>query len=69
MKRADVVKGLRTIAKQHGAELTLDESGGRHTIVRFNGVKVTTRPRHREINEFTAQGILDTAASWTGDAS
>jgi len=56
MKRTDLLKKLRAIAKQKG--LTYDESeGGRHTKVSV-GDKQTTVPRHNEINELTAKGII-----------
>ncbi len=50
MKRTDLIKLL----KQHGA---IFNEGGKHTKVYLNG-KQSTIPRHREINEFTAQAIL-----------
>lgn len=53
------------MAKRTGVDLELDERGSSHTIVRFDGVKVTTLPRHNEINELTARSILRTAGEWT----
>ncbi len=35
--------------------------GGRHTKIKI-GTKVLIVPRHREINELTAQGIIEEAS-------
>lgn len=56
MKRTDLVKRLRKIAKTQGSELILTE-GGSHTKVRI-GERVTVIPRHSEINEITAKAII-----------
>lgn len=50
------MKELRKIAKKAGAEMEVSE-GGSHTIVTI-GDRRTTVPRHNEINELTAKGIL-----------
>lgn len=57
------MKRIRTIAKEKGVDVTFSE-GGSHTIVRFNGLKVTLIPRHNEINEMTARGAIRSAESW-----
>jgi mRNA interferase HicA len=64
MKRKDVMKRLREIAKEKAVALTTEE-GGNHTLVLFDGVKVTTVPRHNEVNELTAKGLLKAAENWT----
>ena len=56
MKRSDLMKRLRQIAKEDGVVLSVVE-GGSHTKVHI-GDRFVTVPRHSEINEFTAQGIL-----------
>lgn len=50
------MKRLATIAKRRGEELIVVE-GGSHTKVRI-GQTVTMVPRHREISEGTARGII-----------
>lgn len=51
MKRTDLLKKILAA----GCELA---EGGRHTLVLKNGNLITTIPRHKEINELTAKGIL-----------
>ena len=41
-------------------DLVKVREGANHTIYRINGTKVSI-PRHKEINELTAQGILKDA--------
>ncbi|TWS25607.1 hypothetical protein FK530_23085 [Tsukamurella conjunctivitidis] len=56
MKRRDIIKRLRQIAKDRGEELILVE-GGRHTKASI-GDRNTTIPRHNEVNEMTANSII-----------
>ena len=56
MKRGELVKRINRIAKSQGETATFTE-GGRHTHVQI-GEKRTTIPRHSEVNELTARGIL-----------
>lgn len=56
MKRTDLMKRLRKIAKAEGVEVETRE-GGSHTVVKI-GERQTTVPRHNEINEITAKAIL-----------
>ena len=56
MKRTELMRKLRDIARDQGQELQVTE-GGRHTKVRI-GERQTTVPRHTEINEHTARGII-----------
>ena len=52
MKRADLVRHLES----HGCQLLRE--GGKHTVYINRGTrKVTTVPRHREINEHLARKI------------
>lgn len=56
VKRRDLLKELKALAKAHGVDY-LETEGGSHTRVEFGG-KQTTVPRHNEINEITANSIL-----------
>lgn len=56
VKRGDLVKQINKIAKEQGLTAEYSE-GGRHTKVTL-GEKHTTLPRHSEVNELTARGIL-----------
>lgn len=55
MKRRDLIKKLEA----EGA--TFDHEGANHTIYKAAGQNISV-PRHREINEQTAKGILKDAA-------
>jgi hypothetical protein len=68
VRRKDIEKRLRAIAKSKGVEVTFDE-GGNHTIVRFDGTKVSVLPRHSEVNEFTARAVLRDAEQWEKEQS
>lgn len=57
MKRVDVIKQIRKIAKARGIAVEFSE-GANHTHVTL-GDKKTTIPRHKELRERTARGILD----------
>lgn len=50
------MKRIAKLAKEQGVEVSTTE-GGKHTIVTV-GQRRTTVPRHSEINELTARGIL-----------
>lgn len=56
MKRRDLLKQLKALAKDENATY-LEVEGGGHTKVSFGG-KQTVVPRHTEINELTAKAIL-----------
>lgn len=56
MKRTDLMKRLRKIAKAQG-ETVESREGGSHTVVKI-GDRQTTVPRHNEINEHTAKAII-----------
>ncbi|GGI86707.1 hypothetical protein [Pseudarthrobacter scleromae] len=57
MKRIDLIREAKRIAKEPGETWELT-NGGRHDLGRVgNGIKVAI-PRHNEINEITAQKIL-----------
>ena len=56
MKRKELEKRLNRLAKDHGATAIWTE-GGSHSKVSINGIE-TTVPRHSEINDLTAKGII-----------
>lgn len=56
MKRRDLIKRIDKIAKSKGEQAIYSE-GGRHTHVRLGELQ-TTIPRHNEVNELTARGII-----------
>ena len=56
MKRTDLERTLREAARDAGLSLQVDR-GKRHDKVTIGEIAVTV-PRHREINEYTAEGIL-----------
>lgn len=60
MKRTELLRSLRQQAKASGTSFELVRQGAGHEVWRFGSVMVTV-PRHREINERTAQGIIRTA--------
>ena len=52
MKRVDLIRHL----EKHGAQF-LREGGNHSVYVNRKSGKVSTVPRHREVNEFLAQNI------------
>ncbi len=56
MKRGELIKRINKIAKANG-ETAIYTEGGRHTHVQI-GERRSTIPRHSEVNELTARGIL-----------
>ncbi len=64
MKKRDLVKRLRKIAKAGNTELTFVREGGNHEIWTIRGERIVI-PRHREINEHTANGIIKKAQEVT----
>jgi mRNA interferase HicA len=56
VKRSDLLKRLRRIAKDRGVDIDIVE-GGSHTKVRI-GDRIVVVPRHAEINELTARAVL-----------
>jgi mRNA interferase HicA len=57
VKRRDLVARLQSAAKAAGLEWTFVRQGAAHEVWSINGKNVTI-PRHTEINELTARGIL-----------
>ncbi|PRY61158.1 type II toxin-antitoxin system HicA family toxin [Glycomyces artemisiae] len=60
MKQGQLLKELREIAWEKGATLELVRHGGNHDHYRIRGTRLIV-PRHREIPEYTARGIIRTA--------
>lgn len=56
MKRGDLIKQINKLGKEKGIKPEYTE-GGKHTKVAL-GDRQTVIPRHTEINEYTARGIL-----------
>jgi hypothetical protein len=57
MKRRDLLSRIAKRARELGVDWVLVTEGSEHTIYQVGSQKVSV-PRHREINEYTAQGIL-----------
>ena len=53
MKRRDLIKKLEA------AGYKLDRDDGNHSIYEKNGARPVQVPRHREINEFTANALVN----------
>ena len=60
MKKRDLIKQLRTLAAQRGHDLGFVREGRNHEVWTIGGTRIVI-PRHREINERTAQNILTRA--------
>lgn len=58
MKRKALDKALREGAKQKGLELKFVREGANHEIWKMGSYQFSI-PRHSDINELTAKGILD----------
>lgn len=63
MKRRDLLRHLRDLAKVSGVGFDLVRNGAAHDVFQLGDFMITM-PRHREINERTAQGILKGANSY-----
>jgi len=64
MKRTDLVKRVKSMAKTAGVPFELMREGGNHTIYSLDG-NVLPVPRQNEINELTAKSILKQAEGIT----
>ncbi|MFE9206597.1 type II toxin-antitoxin system HicA family toxin [Micromonospora sp. NPDC007230] len=59
MKRTDLISKIGKAAADAGTTFEKVREGGSHTIYRYGSQNVVI-PRHKEINENTARGILRT---------
>jgi mRNA interferase HicA len=57
VKRTRLLKEIAKLAKAHDKQWTLIREGAKHSLYAFGDLRVTV-PRHAEINEVTAKGIL-----------
>ncbi len=57
MKRVDLIRSIVSAAGASGVRWTLVRQGSRHEVWDMDGVRVVI-PRHREINERTAELIM-----------
>lgn len=57
MKRRELLKIMKRIAKAHGTELVLDHEGRNHTIFVLAGHNIPV-PRHAELGEGLARTII-----------
>jgi len=60
VKQRDLIGRIARMAKTADVVWVLHSQGGRHEVWLLNGRKIEI-PRHREINELTAKGIIRTA--------
>lgn len=66
MKKKALEKEIRKLAKRYGTKAGIDRQGGSHEIWVCAGFKFSM-PRHREINERTAQTILKDLTKYLED--
>ena len=66
MKKRELLKRLRMIAASADLALDLVRQGANHEIWRIGRERIVI-PRHREVNEFTAEGILRKAREVAAD--
>jgi mRNA interferase HicA len=57
VKRTDLLRKITEAAAGAGVDFALVREGGSHSIFRCGSQHVVV-PRHREINEHTARGIM-----------
>jgi hypothetical protein len=65
MKRRDLLGKIAKAARAAGVDFSQIRDTGRHSIYRCGDV-IFPVPRHNEINEFTAQGIVKDLESVLG---
>jgi hypothetical protein len=64
MKKRDLVKHLRAVARAIGTDLLFVREGANHEVWAIAGERLVI-PRHREINERTARAIIRRAEEVT----
>jgi mRNA interferase HicA len=57
VKRRDLIRKITRAAKDTGIDFELQREGANHSVFRCGGQPVVI-PRHNEINELTAKGIM-----------
>lgn len=57
MKRKDLIKKINEAAKDADLEWAFLREGGKHTVYTLDGIRIPI-PRHNEIVEGTAEGIM-----------
>lgn len=62
MKRSALIRQANKIAAANGHSFDLLREGANHTVYTVNGQRIPV-PRHNEINERTAAGILTAVAN------
>ena len=60
VKKRELLKQLRAIAREAEVDLELIREGANHELWSLGGIRLVI-PRHREINQRTAEGIVKTA--------
>jgi len=65
VKRAELIRKITAAAVGVDTDFTLIREGGSHSIFRCGPQNVVI-PRHREINEITARGIMRDLAEVLG---
>ena len=68
MKKRELMRRLRAIAADADLELAFVRQGANHELWSLGSQRVAI-PRHREINERTANGIITTAQEATQDGT
>jgi hypothetical protein len=66
VRRRHLITRVHARARVRGREWAVDRKGGRHDLWRCGGTVVTI-PRHREINELTARGIMKALEAELGE--
>lgn len=66
MKKRDLIKSLRAIAQAADMDFDFVREGANHEIWTIGGERLVI-PRHREVNERTAQSILRKAEEVSAD--
>lgn len=66
MKKRELLRRLRAIATSADLELDFVREGANHEIWRIGNERIVI-PRHREVNERTADGILRKAREVAAD--
>lgn len=65
MKRVDLIRKISRAAKTSHSEWLLEREG-KHSVYTLDGARIPI-PRHNEINELTAQGIMKSCETALGE--